>query len=190
MVRRVGGAYGGKCSRSMPVAAAAALAARLTGRRTRLTLNRNDDMRLNGGALSLPLRKHTQDTCRDGALPDVSITIRSIMMNHIMAACLLRRNGTCTALLSDPVAVDDGIWGPCCGAGRSETMVEYDVGFDSEGKISALKIRGYFLCGADMDLGAQLLLSLPANLSRCCYPCQSSRKHISCVLGLQPSLKR
>lgn len=50
MVRRVGGAYGGKCSRSMPVAAAAALAARVTGQRTRLTLNRNDDMRLNGGA--------------------------------------------------------------------------------------------------------------------------------------------
>ena len=26
------------------------------------------------------------------------------------------------------------------------------MGFDEKGKISALKIRGYFLCGADMDL--------------------------------------
>ena len=51
VVRRLGGAYGGKVSRSLPVAAAAALAAHVTGRRTRLTLNRNDDMRMNGGAL-------------------------------------------------------------------------------------------------------------------------------------------
>ena len=50
VVRRLGGAYGGKVARSMPVAAAAALAARVTGQRTRLMLNRNDDMRMNGGA--------------------------------------------------------------------------------------------------------------------------------------------
>ncbi len=53
VVRRLGGAYGGKVARSMPVAAAAALAARVTGRCTRLALNRNDDMRMNGGALLL-----------------------------------------------------------------------------------------------------------------------------------------
>ena len=40
-------------------------------------------------------------------------------------------------------------------------MVEYDVGFDSEGKLSALRIRGYFLCGADMDLGARLSCPFP-----------------------------
>ena len=38
-------------------------------------------------------------------------------------------------------------------AGRSETMVEYDVAFKASGEITALKIRGYFLCGAFLDLG-------------------------------------
>ena len=47
--RRVGGAFGGKVARSMPVAAAAAVAAAKTGRRVRYSLNRNDDMRINGG---------------------------------------------------------------------------------------------------------------------------------------------
>ena len=32
-------------------------------------------------------------------------------------------------------------------------MVEYDVGFKASGEIAALKIRGYFLCGAFLDLG-------------------------------------
>ena len=32
-------------------------------------------------------------------------------------------------------------------------MVEYDVGFQPSGEITALKIRGYFLCGAFLDLG-------------------------------------
>ena len=49
--RRVGGAFGGKVARSMPVAAAAAVAAAKTGRRVRYSLGRNDDMRINGGAL-------------------------------------------------------------------------------------------------------------------------------------------
>ena len=48
--RRVGGAFGGKVARSMPVAAAAAVAAAKTGRRVHYSLNRNDDMRINGGA--------------------------------------------------------------------------------------------------------------------------------------------
>ncbi len=47
--RRVGGAFGGKVARSMPVAAAAAVAAAKTGRRVRYSLSRNDDMRINGG---------------------------------------------------------------------------------------------------------------------------------------------
>ena len=50
--RRVGGAFGGKVARSMPVAAAAAVAAAKTGRRVRYSLSRNDDMRINGGDLS------------------------------------------------------------------------------------------------------------------------------------------
>ena len=32
-------------------------------------------------------------------------------------------------------------------------MVEYDVGLKPSGGITALKIRGYFLCGAFLDLG-------------------------------------
>ncbi|BDA47143.1 Xanthine dehydrogenase/oxidase [Coccomyxa sp. Obi] len=83
--RRIGGAFGGKVSRSMPVAAAAAVAAHATGRRVRFQLDRNADMRGNGG--------------------------------------------------------------------RSETLIEYDLGFDERGKVQALKVRGYFLCGAHMDLG-------------------------------------
>ncbi len=47
--RRIGGAFGGKASRSMPVAAAAAVAASKLRRRVRLVLNRNQDMRQNGG---------------------------------------------------------------------------------------------------------------------------------------------
>ena len=52
--RRVGGAFGGKVARSMPVAAAAAVAAAKTGRRVRYSLSRNDDMRINGGQQGPP----------------------------------------------------------------------------------------------------------------------------------------
>lgn len=31
--------------------------------------------------------------------------------------------------------------------------MEYDVGMKPTGEITALKIRGYFLCGAFLDLG-------------------------------------
>lgn len=34
------------------------------------------------------------------------------------------------------------------------------MGFDDEGNVAALKIRGYFLCGADMDLGFNDMLVL------------------------------
>ena len=37
-------------------------------------------------------------------------------------------------------------------AGRSETEVEYDVGFNSKGRISALSVRGWWLAGGDLDL--------------------------------------
>ena len=47
--RRIGGAFGGKSSRAMPVAAAAAVAASKLRRRVRLVLNRNTDMRQNAG---------------------------------------------------------------------------------------------------------------------------------------------
>ena len=38
-------------------------------------------------------------------------------------------------------------------AGRSETKIEYDVGFDDAGQITALAVRGWFLAGAELDIG-------------------------------------
>ncbi len=49
MTGRVGGAFGGKSTRSSAVAAAAALAARKVGQPVFHALNRNDDFRLNAG---------------------------------------------------------------------------------------------------------------------------------------------
>ncbi len=51
--RRIGGAFGGKASRAMPVAAAAAVAASKLKRRVRLVLNRNQDMHQNAGKAGL-----------------------------------------------------------------------------------------------------------------------------------------
>lgn len=48
-----------------------------------------------------------------------------------------------TALLTDMHALPSG---------RSEAELEYDVGFDNDGRISALSVRGWFLAGADLDL--------------------------------------
>jgi hypothetical protein len=53
-------------------------------------------------------------------------------------------------------------------AGRSETMVEYDVGLLPNGKITALKIRGYFLCGAFLDLGFNDMMVLQQGVDQVC----------------------
>ncbi len=45
-------------------------------------------------------------------------------------------------------------------------MIEYDIGFDSEGKVHALKVRGYFLCGAHMDLGFNDMLVLQSGVDQ------------------------
>ncbi len=47
--RRVGGGFGGKATRPMPVAAACAVAAQKLGKQVRLSYNRNTDFRQNGG---------------------------------------------------------------------------------------------------------------------------------------------
>lgn len=52
--RRIGGAFGGKASRALPVAAAAAVAAVSLGRPVRLVLNRNEDFRQNAGECVRP----------------------------------------------------------------------------------------------------------------------------------------
>jgi len=48
-MRRAGGAFGGKATRNLPHAAAAAVAAKVLGRPVRLTLDRATDMQLTGG---------------------------------------------------------------------------------------------------------------------------------------------
>ena len=48
--RRAGGGFGGKVARSLPVAAAAAIAAHKTQQTVHYQLSRNDDFRMNGGA--------------------------------------------------------------------------------------------------------------------------------------------
>ena len=48
--RRAGGGFGGKVARSLPVAAAAAVAAHKTQQTVHYQLSRNDDFRMNGGA--------------------------------------------------------------------------------------------------------------------------------------------
>lgn len=50
--------------------------------------------------------------------------------------------------------------------GRSETMIEYDIGFDGRGKVQALKVRGFFLCGAHMDLGFNDMLVLQTGVDQ------------------------
>ena len=79
-------------------------------------------------------------------------------------------------------------------AGRSETMVEYDVGFLPNGEITALKICGYFLCGAFLDLGFNDMMVLQQGVDQVCLiPFMlwlSSTNRISLSFGSQftPSL--
>lgn len=56
------------------------------------------------------------------------------------------------------------------GAGRSETMIEYDIGFDTRGKVRALRVRGYFLCGAHMDLGFNDMMVLQTGVDQATAP--------------------
>ena len=67
---RAGGGFGGKVGRSMPVAAAAAVAAKKVGRAVHYQLSRNEDFRMNGGksclgpsgSSSFPRQNHLQLT--------------------------------------------------------------------------------------------------------------------------------
>ena len=50
----------------------------------------------------------------------------------------------------------------CTWEGRCDVELEYDVGFDGAGRLEALAVRGWFLCGAVLDLAegdAQILQS-------------------------------
>ncbi|KAK9807521.1 hypothetical protein WJX72_001412 [[Myrmecia] bisecta] len=98
VTRRVGGAFGGKSSRQMPVAAAAAVAAHKTGRRVHYCLSRSEDFRLN--------------------------------------------------------------------AGRDVSQFDYDIGFDDDGRLAGVALRGYFQTGADLDIGWCDPLSTKSNLDQ------------------------
>jgi hypothetical protein len=45
-------------------------------------------------------------------------------------------------------------------------MIAYDVGFDVHGKVSVLKVRGFFLCGAHMDLGFNDMMVLQMGIDQ------------------------
>eukprot|EP00891_Asterochloris_glomerata_P008497 jgi/Astpho2/8497/Aster-05539 len=96
--RRVGGGFGGKATRPMPYAAMCAVAANKLQQQVRLTLNRNTDLRLNGG--------------------------------------------------------------------RSETEVEYSVGFDDSGHISALEVKSWCLAGWFKDIADNDLAGLMSGLDQ------------------------
>ena len=61
-------------------------------------------------------------------------------------------------------------------------MVEYDVGFDDEGKVAALKIRGYFLCGAEMNLGYTDMVILAMGVDQVLLECRASALGELCCL--------
>lgn len=51
-----------------------------------------------------------------------------------------------------------------CVAGRSETEVTYNVGFDDDGCISTLDVKGWCLAGASMDLANNDMLGIKMGL--------------------------
>lgn len=53
-------------------------------------------------------------------------------------------------------------------AGRDESLIDYDVGFDDDGNVTALAIRGWFLCGADLDLGNADMEVLTGGIDQVC----------------------
>lgn len=79
-------------------------------------------------------------------------------------------------------------------AGRSETMVEYDVGFLPNGEISAIKIRGYFLCGAFLDLGFNDMMVLQQGVDQVglipfmLWLSSTDRTSLSCGSQFTPSV--
>ena len=60
-------------------------------------------------------------------------------------------------------------------AGRTETELKFDVGFDENGKISVLSVRGWFLGGADIDLAwnDMMILQTGADQVGYCTPFRS-----------------
>lgn len=46
--------------------------------------------------------------------------------------------------------------------------MEYDVGFDNEGRISALSVRGWWLAGADLDLAWNDMMIIQTGADQVC----------------------
>ena len=139
----------------MPVAAAAAVAAAKTGRRVRYSLSRNDDMRINGGRQASCFSIWQPPLCfhAEASLPP-SQHVHRAWESGVM---FLSGRRVC--------------------AGRSETMVEYDVGLKSSGEITAIKIRGYFLCGAFLDLGFNDMMVLQQGVDQVHYSSAIQTRH-------------
>ncbi|KAL4447705.1 hypothetical protein ABPG75_004924 [Micractinium tetrahymenae] len=72
--RRVGGGFGGKATRNLPVAVAAAVAAVKTGRPVRLVQDRATDMRLNGGRCEV-LAEYDAGFSSEGVIQGLSLRI-------------------------------------------------------------------------------------------------------------------
>ena len=69
------------------------------------------------------------------------------MEGHLSCTCFRHHSAfLCGSVLGSHTA---GIF-----SGRDETLIDYDVGFDDDGNVTALAIRGWFLCGADLDLAS------------------------------------
>ena len=83
----------------------------------------------------------------------------------ITAVCLLELRQQCPTLpvLASPLLCSEL---PLSLAGRDEAQIEYDVGFEADGNITALAIRGWFLTGAELDLGDNDPQVLPSGIDQ------------------------
>ena len=56
----------------------------------------------------------------------------------------------------------------CTSAGRDENLIEYDVGFEPDGNVTALSIRGWFVTGAELDQADNDPMGLAAGADQVC----------------------
>ena len=170
--RRLGGAFGGKASRCMPPAAAAAVAAAKLRKPVRYVLTREDDMRQNQGDYSrtaaIQAGMVSEGTASESnfvmwhALPcDASVSLKAARSRASSAHCFQLRD---TPFAHHPHAVAHVSVNRCmhASAGRCPVDVTYDVGFRPDGKLTALRLRGGMLAGHAKDLSGSDIEMLQA----------------------------